>query len=120
MKHQIVLIVSDAFGVLHVALLGLPTDEGPQGRAARGSMTGSGPAGAPAVGQPSVSSDGNTEDRAGRRTPRLQVAKGHVQHAGLSAVTYGQVWTPGYWSWDGARYVWVPGRYVVAPFPDAV
>ena len=32
----------------------------------------------------------------------------------------GQVWTPGYWSWDGARYVWVPGRYVVAPFPDAV
>jgi len=32
----------------------------------------------------------------------------------------GQVWTPGYWSWDGTRYVWVPGRYVVAPFPDAI
>jgi WXXGXW repeat (2 copies) len=32
----------------------------------------------------------------------------------------GEVWTPGYWSWDGAQYVWVPGRYVVAPFPGAV
>ena len=30
------------------------------------------------------------------------------------------VWTPGYWSWDGARYVWVPGQYVVAPFPGAI
>ena len=30
------------------------------------------------------------------------------------------VWTPGYWSWDGVKYVWVPGQYVVAPFPDAV
>ena len=30
------------------------------------------------------------------------------------------VWTPGYWSWDGARYVWVPGQYVVPPFPGAI
>lgn len=32
----------------------------------------------------------------------------------------GTVWTPGYWSWNGAKYVWVPGQYVVAPFPDAI
>jgi WXXGXW repeat (2 copies) len=32
----------------------------------------------------------------------------------------GSVWTPGYWSWNGVSYVWVPGRYVVATFPDAV
>src|ERR1700761_5138598 len=30
------------------------------------------------------------------------------------------VWMPGYWSWDGARYVWVPGQYVVPPFPGAI
>ena len=32
----------------------------------------------------------------------------------------GYVWNPGYWSWDGVKYVWVPGRYVVAPFPHAL
>jgi WXXGXW repeat (2 copies) len=31
----------------------------------------------------------------------------------------GYVWNPGYWSWNGVKYVWVPGRYVVAPFPNA-
>jgi hypothetical protein len=31
----------------------------------------------------------------------------------------GYVWQPGYWSWNGVRYVWVPGRYVVAPFVQA-
>lgn len=31
----------------------------------------------------------------------------------------GYVWNPGYWSWNGIKYVWVPGRYVVAPFPHA-
>ena len=30
------------------------------------------------------------------------------------------VWTRGYWNWNGVSYVWVPGRYVAAPFPDAV
>jgi hypothetical protein len=32
----------------------------------------------------------------------------------------GYVWTPGYWSWNGVTWVWVPRRYVVAPFPGAV
>lgn len=27
----------------------------------------------------------------------------------------GYVWQPGYWSWNGVQYVWVPGAYVVAP-----
>lgn len=34
--------------------------------------------------------------------------------------TPGSVWTPGFWSWNGARFVWVPGRYVIPPFPAAV
>lgn len=32
----------------------------------------------------------------------------------------GYVWRPGYWSWNGFRYVWVPGVYVVAPRPGVV
>jgi hypothetical protein len=28
----------------------------------------------------------------------------------------GYVWQPGYWSWNGAQYVWVPGVYAVALF----
>jgi hypothetical protein len=32
----------------------------------------------------------------------------------------GYVWNPGYWSWDGSKYVWVTGRYVVPPYPDAL
>ena len=32
----------------------------------------------------------------------------------------GTVWTRGYWSRDGVKYVWVAGQYVVAPFPDAL
>jgi len=30
------------------------------------------------------------------------------------------VWTPGYWRWDGARYVWIPGIYVAPPHAGAV
>jgi hypothetical protein len=30
------------------------------------------------------------------------------------------VWRPGHWHWDGVRYVWLPGRYVRAPYPAAV
>ena len=29
------------------------------------------------------------------------------------------VWIAGYHRWDGARYVWVPGRYDRAPHPGA-
>jgi WXXGXW repeat (2 copies) len=32
----------------------------------------------------------------------------------------GYIWRPGYWGWNGAQYVWVPGAYVVAPYPAAV
>lgn len=32
----------------------------------------------------------------------------------------GYVWQPGYWSWNGVQWVWVPGTYVVAPYPGAV
>ena len=31
----------------------------------------------------------------------------------------GYVWRPGYWSWNGARYVWLPGVYVAPPRPRA-
>ena len=31
----------------------------------------------------------------------------------------GFVWIAGYHRWDGARYVWVPGRYDRAPRPGA-
>jgi len=27
----------------------------------------------------------------------------------------GYIWQPGYWSWNGVQYVWVPGAYFVAP-----
>jgi hypothetical protein len=27
----------------------------------------------------------------------------------------GAVWCEGYWSWNGATYLWIPGRYVAPP-----
>jgi hypothetical protein len=27
----------------------------------------------------------------------------------------GDIWTPGYWNWDGSEYYWVPGTWVEAP-----
>src|ERR1700745_3856681 len=32
----------------------------------------------------------------------------------------GYVWQPGYWSWNGVQYVWVPGVYVMPPYARAV
>lgn len=29
------------------------------------------------------------------------------------------VWRAGYWDWTGARYVWVPGAYLAAPYTRA-
>jgi hypothetical protein len=29
----------------------------------------------------------------------------------IPAARHGYVWTPGYWNWNGHRYVWVQGRY---------
>lgn len=27
----------------------------------------------------------------------------------------GYVWRPGYWRWNGVRYIWIRGVYVMAP-----
>src|SRR5216684_8387492 len=27
----------------------------------------------------------------------------------------GNLWTPGYWAWDGDDYYWVPGTWLLAP-----
>ena len=32
----------------------------------------------------------------------------------------GYVWTPGYHRWNGSRYVWVGGRWVLPPRPGVV
>ena len=32
----------------------------------------------------------------------------------------GYVWTDGYWGWNGAAYVWFPGRWVFPPRPGLV
>ena len=29
------------------------------------------------------------------------------------------LWTVGHWKWNGARYVWAPGKYVERPSPTA-
>jgi len=28
-------------------------------------------------------------------------------------------WQPGWWRWNGVKYLWRPGAYAVAPFPGA-
>jgi hypothetical protein len=35
------------------------------------------------------------------------------------APAVGYVWTPGYWAWGAAAYVWRPGRYVLPPYAGA-
>lgn len=30
------------------------------------------------------------------------------------------VWQPGYWRWNGRRYIWAQGHYVHAPYRQAV
>lgn len=30
------------------------------------------------------------------------------------------VWRPGYWSWNGIRYAWIPGVYATPPRPRAI
>jgi hypothetical protein len=32
----------------------------------------------------------------------------------------GYYWVPGYWTWNGYRYVWVHGRYAYPPYSGAV
>ena len=31
----------------------------------------------------------------------------------------GYYWVPGYWSWNGYRYIWVHGRYSYPPYSGA-
>jgi len=33
----------------------------------------------------------------------------------VGAAPPGQAWVKGHWSWDGARYVWVPGHHMLIP-----
>lgn len=42
-----------------------------------------------------------------------------IEHPGPPPRT-GYVWVGGYHRWDGYRYVWVPGHYVLPPRPRAV
>lgn len=37
-----------------------------------------------------------------------------LQAEAVPAPPVGQVWEPGHWQWDGVRYAWVPGHYIVA------
>lgn len=30
-----------------------------------------------------------------------------------------QIWKPGYWSWNGSEYSWIPGEVVPRPAPTA-
>src|SRR5450830_1330818 len=36
------------------------------------------------------------------------------RHENVPAARRGYVWTPGYWNWNGRRYVWHKGQYVKA------
>ncbi|UGQ48295.1 hypothetical protein [Massilia endophytica] len=36
------------------------------------------------------------------------------RHESIPPARRGYVWTPGYWNWNGHRYVWVKGKYVRA------
>ena len=31
-----------------------------------------------------------------------------------------EVWRPGYWNFDGAEFVWIPGHFLPRPDPTAV
>lgn len=58
-----------------------------------------------------------------------QVSGGIYIQAGPPAPIYetvpaapgpGYYWVPGYWSWNGYRYVWVHGHYAYPPYAGAV
>ncbi|HEX9305728.1 MAG TPA: hypothetical protein VGA31_14895 [Thermoanaerobaculia bacterium] len=47
------------------------------------------------------------------RPPRIRVERRPV------APSPRHVWVRGYYTWDGAQYVWVPGRWELGPRPHA-
>ncbi len=52
----------------------------------------------------------------GRHTGRIVSAgsarPGRIRSAGPGGRSE---WVAGHWRWNGSRYVWIPGRYVVRP-----
>jgi YXWGXW repeat-containing protein len=60
--------------------------------------------------------------RIGIQAPSLRVEvapPAPIEEAPPPAPSPRHVWTSGYWTFQGGRYVWVPGSYVVAPQPAA-
>ncbi len=43
----------------------------------------------------------------------IHVAPPQQQYEVVPALPGGYVWAPGYWGWNGDRYVWVRGRQIV-------
>lgn len=46
-------------------------------------------------------------------TINIGVAPPPVQYEAVPVLAPTQVWAPGYWAWNGDRYVWVRGRTIV-------
>ena len=51
--------------------------------------------------------------RVGPPPPVIVERPGRALHAGW-------VWIPGYYRWNGRRYIWVPGRWAAPPRPRAI
>jgi hypothetical protein len=48
----------------------------------------------------------------------VQVAPPPPRHEVVPTMRNGYEWAPGYWNWNGRRYVWVAGHTVQARGPD--
>lgn len=44
----------------------------------------------------------------------IETAPPAPRYESIPAPRSGQVWSPGYWNWDGGRHVWVAGHWEVA------
>jgi hypothetical protein len=51
--------------------------------------------------------------RMGPPPPVVVERPGRALHAGW-------VWIPGYYRWNGRRYIWMPGRWAAPPRPRAI
>ena len=43
----------------------------------------------------------------------VNIAPPSPQHEVMPAIAPGYAWAPGYWGWNGDRYIWVRGRSIV-------